>query len=545
MDDHLERLNEKAKGLPRAPGVYLMKDDKGRVIYVGKSSSLRDRVGSYFQPGTRLDYKKAPLRDHVVDFEVIQTESEVEALLAENRLIKDIQPRFNARLLDDKTYPYLMVTTSEQFPGVYVTREPRTEGVKLYGPFTSVYSLKEAVTHLQKAFQFRTCHLDIREEDEGRRFFRPCLLHAIGQCTAPCAAKIPKETYGEDIQRLLKFLDGDRKSVLRDLEKEMIEASKQMQFERAARLRDEIKALEALGKRAKKGEQEFWQPESFVINPREGVVELQSALGLTEAPRIIECIDIAHLQGGETVGSKVCFIDGVPFKDGYRRYKIKHGLGNNDYLSIQEVVSRRYREAGTNNELYPDVIVIDGGLGQLHAAMEVFKTMDVKPPMVISLAKKEELVYTQARSEPIRLARNNTGLKLLQYARDEAHRFAQHYHHILRRKTQLDEDVKQGRRPPRPRVPVKQRTRKAATTAPPAEMPFTTLPGLPALSPAQAAEPPPDPKAVLDSEDVLAQVPNPSGPPAMDREEAAAEGIQPTHVLPPEPETNPDPNRSD
>src|SRR5688500_14235410 len=159
MDDRLARLNEKAKGLPKAPGVYLMKDDKGRVIYVGKSASLRDRVGSYFQPSTKLDFKKAPLRDHVVDFEVIQTESEVEALLAENRLIKDIQPRFNARLLDDKTFPYLMVTTDEDYPGVYITREPRTEGVELYGPFTSGEQLKEAVEHLQRAVKLRTCQL--------------------------------------------------------------------------------------------------------------------------------------------------------------------------------------------------------------------------------------------------------------------------------------------------------------------------------------------------------------------------------------------------
>src|SRR5829696_2491173 len=169
MDDRLDRLNEKAKGLPKAPGVYLMKDDKGRVIYVGKSASLRDRVCSYFQAGTKLEHKKAGLLDLVVDFEVIQTDSEVEALLAENRLIKDIQPRYNARLLDDKTFPYLMITLDEDYPGVYVTREPRTKGVKLYGPFTSVYQLKEAVTMLQKAFQFRTCHLDIREEDPNNR----------------------------------------------------------------------------------------------------------------------------------------------------------------------------------------------------------------------------------------------------------------------------------------------------------------------------------------------------------------------------------------
>src|SRR5687768_5643953 len=478
MDDRLHKLLDKAKTLPKTPGVYLMKDAKGRVIYVGKSASLRDRVCSYFQPATKLEYKKAPLRDLVCDFDFIQTESEVEALLAENRLIKDIQPRFNARLLDDKTFPYLMVTTGDEFPGVYVTREPRTKGAKLYGPFTSVYQLKEAVTLLQKAFKFRTCHLDIREDDDSRRFFRPCLLYAINQCTAPCAAKVPRDSYAEDIRRLMQFLEGNHKNVLRDLEKEMIEASKDMNFERAAKLRDEIKALNGLGARAKKGEQQYWQPESFVKDPKEGVTALQEVLGLAEPPRIIEGIDIAHLQGGEMVGSKVCFIDGVPFKDAYRRYKIKHGQGNNDYLSIQEVVSRRYREAGTNNELYPDVILIDGGLGQLHAAMEVFKTMDVRPPMVISLAKKEELVYVQARSEPIRLGRNNLGLKLLQYIRDEAHRFAQHYHHILRRKSQLEEDVKQGRRP-RPK-------RKPAVPA--AEAPVPVEPAQPSTT---TSSPPP------------------------------------------------------
>ncbi|MGA2583280.1 MAG: excinuclease ABC subunit UvrC [Tepidisphaeraceae bacterium] len=441
MDERITKLSLKAKALPKSPGVYLMKDDKGRVIYVGKSASLRDRVSSYFQAGAKLEFKKSGLLEQVVDFDIVETDSEVEALLAENRLIKDIQPRFNARLLDDKTFPYLMITTDEEFPGVYITREPRTKGVKLFGPFTSVHSLKEAVTLLQRAFKFRTCHLEISEGDDNRRFFRPCLLFPIKQCTAPCAAKISKEIYRQDIQRLIRFLEGDKKTVMAAMEKEMQEASEQLNFEKAARLRDEIKALKSLGQRAAKGDQQYWQPEAFVTDPKEGMAKLQDALDLPEPPRILEGIDIAHLQGGEMVGSKVCFIDGVPFKDGYRRYKIKHGQGNNDYLSIQEVVGRRYREAGASNELFPDVILIDGGLGQLHAAMEVFKTMDVKPPMVISLAKKEELVYTQAKSEPIRLARNNPALRLLQYVRDEAHRFAQHYHHILRRKAQLEEDT--------------------------------------------------------------------------------------------------------
>lgn len=462
MDDRLVKLSEKAKSLPKAPGVYLMKDAKGLVIYVGKSASLRDRVGSYFQPSTKLEHKKVGLLDHVVDFEIIQTDSEVEALLAENRLIKDIQPKYNARLLDDKTFPYLMITLDEDYPGVFVTRQPRQKGVKLYGPFTSVWALKEAVTLLQKAFKFRTCYLDIREDDDKRRFFRPCLLYPIKQCTAPCAAKVSKEVYRDDIKRLIAFLDGNKKSVLSQMEKDMIEASKDLDFEKAARLRDEIKALTALGQRGAKGEQEFWQPEAFITNPKEGLAALGQILGLPEPPRIVEGIDIAHLQGDEMVGSKVCFIDGVPFKDGYRRYKIRHGQGNNDYLSIQEVVERRYREAGSNNELFPDVILIDGGLGQLHAALEVFKTMDVKPPMVISLAKKEELIYVQAKSEPLRLARNHLGLKLLQYVRDEAHRFAQHYHHILRRKSQLEEDVRKGRRPPSLRKKTKSPQQKKA-----------------------------------------------------------------------------------
>ena len=239
------------------------------------------------------------------------------------------------------------------------------------------------------------------------------------------------------------------------------------------------------------------------------------------------------------VGSKVCFIDGVPFKDGYRRYKIKHQQGNNDYLSIQEVVSRRYREAGSNNELYPDVILIDGGLGQLHAALEVFKTMDVKPPMVISLAKKEELVFVQAKSEPLRLARSDAGLRMLQYIRDEAHRFAQHYHHILRRKTQLEEDVKQGRRPPVRRKlkkdPASVEKEKMLTQS--NEMPHSTHAVLPVLQPREE----PEVEAVpVDAEDAPAALPPREG-----------HGVQATHITPPATEGEPivgnvnDPNGDD
>ena len=224
--------------------------------------------------------------------------------------------------------------------------------------------------------------------------------------------------------------------MLKDLRTKMDVASKEQSFELAASIRDQITALEKLDDRA--AGQAEWQSEVtvFAHNPATGVRALQKALGLDQGLRFIEAFDIAHLQGGETVGAKVSFMDGRPFKDGYRRYKIRTAT-NDDYMSMREVISRRYRDAGEGLELYPDLIIIDGGKGQLSAAMEAFLILDKQPPMVISLAKKEELIYMVDRDEPIKLGRNNDGLKLVQAMRDEAHRFAQHYHHLLRNKKML------------------------------------------------------------------------------------------------------------
>lgn len=441
----IQRLADKSKSLPHRPGVYLMKDAVGRVIYVGKAGSLRNRVGSYFQPAADLGANKQALLDFVCDFDVIECEGEWEALLMESRLIKDTRPRFNARLVDDKTYPYLAVTVRDEFPGVHITRSPtdeRFKGARVFGPFTSVSALRNAVQLLQRVFKYRTCELDIRSDDPKNRFFRPCLLHAIGQCTAPCNNRVTPEAYRADIDRFLKFLGSKRSVMLREMTAEMDEAAKDLRFEKAAALRDQIKAIEKLDDREKRKREDGlnWQPEVtiFATDPAAALRSLQRTLGMEHSIRVFEAIDIAHLDGGETVGSKVCFIDGRPFKDGYRRYRIKT-VTNDDYMAIREVVSRRYREAGEGNELYPDVILIDGGLGQLHAALEAFEQLPVQPPMVISLAKKEELIFVQDRAEPIRLGRENPGLKLCQAMRDEAHRFAQHYHHILRRKSMLDE----------------------------------------------------------------------------------------------------------
>jgi excinuclease ABC subunit C len=436
----LEAIRERISGFPKTPGVYLMKDTTGRVLYIGKAKDLRARVSSYFQPSADLLNTRGPdicrMVEKVVDIDFLECETEVDALLKEARLIKDVQPPHNVQLKDDKTFPYLEITTRDHYPGVFVTRTPRLKGSKLYGPFGSAMAIRDAVNALQKVFKFRTCELDIREDDESRRFFRPCLLHAINRCTAPCADLISREEYRKDINRFKKFLASKRSTVIRQMTKEMDAAAKELRFEEAAKLRDLIKAIQGL--ELSGDVREDVQPEVFFVDPRKGLDKLGDVLGLEAPPRSMECIDIAHLQGEATVGGLVCFIDGKPFKPGYRRFRIGSVEGVDDYAAIREVLARRYRYAAEGEELYPDVILIDGGLGQLHAGVEAFSEMNIRPPMVISLAKREEEIYIQARSAPIRLPRNNEALRLLQSMRDEAHRFAQHYHHTLRKKKTFD-----------------------------------------------------------------------------------------------------------
>jgi excinuclease ABC subunit C len=428
---------EKVKQFPTSPGVYLMKDEQGRVIYVGKAKNLRNRASHYFSKAAAEDVRTADLVKLIADIDFLAADSEVDALLLEARLIKDIQPRFNIELKDDKTFPYLQIRIREEFPRVEFTRSPRRRGVRLYGPFTSAKGLRAAIQVLQRIFQFRTCGLDISEKDDRWRWFRPCLLHSIRQCTAPCNFRVTREEYRKQIRRLCLVLEGKKDRLLARMEKEMAAASAALQFEKAARLRDEIAALKSLNLRGKVDKDV--QPEVFPLEPKKGLNGLRKVLGLPATPRTIEGIDIAHLGGTETVASLVSFIDGLPFKPGYRRYKIKTVQGVDDFASIREVISRRFRAAGERRQgdeevVFPDVLLIDGGKGQLNAALEVFRFLGKEPPCLISLAKREEEIYRPGDAEPIRLSRHAAGLRLLQYVRDEAHRFAQHYHHILRRK---------------------------------------------------------------------------------------------------------------
>ncbi|MFC1635749.1 UvrB/UvrC motif-containing protein, partial [Planctomycetota bacterium] len=379
--------------------------------------------------------KIAEMLNKVENVDFLETASEVEAVLAEARLIKDIRPPYNTDLVDDKTFPYLEIATREDFPGVYITRKPRPHGTRLFGPFTSAKDLRDVLVILQKIFRFRTCKLDISENDKKRRFFRPCLLYSIKQCTAPCAARIDKYEYKKVITDLVRFLRSKRSTVLRRLKKQMEEASQALQYEKAALYRDRIRLIERLDHRGSPDENV--QPEVFAGDPTEALMQLRDVLETTEPVRIIEGIDVANIAGEEAVGSLVKFIDGKPFKSGYRRFKIKTVKGIDDYAMIAEVVKRRYKYALRGEELWPDLVLIDGGLGHLRAAQKVLRELKAPDIRIASIAKREEEIYLQGKSTPLRLPARSPVRKLLQYVRDEAHRFAQHYHHILRSKKML------------------------------------------------------------------------------------------------------------
>ncbi|MHC4889057.1 MAG: UvrB/UvrC motif-containing protein [Planctomycetota bacterium] len=456
--DKSEAIREKIKSFPTGPGLYFMKGPKDKVLYIGKAKNLRSRVSSYFQQASDLVVSRGPkiteMISKVKTVDFLETETEVDAMLQEARLIKDIRPLYNTGLVDDKTFPYLEITTGEDFPGVYITRKPRAAGSRLFGPFAGAKDLRAVLVVLQKIFKFRTCKLNINEDDAKRRFFRPCLLYSIKQCAAPCAARIDRSEYKQIVTDLIKFLRSKRSTILRQLRKQMAEAAEAFAYEKAAMCRDRIRLIERLDRRGTPDENV--QPEVFAADPTQALEQLQNLLQTPEPVRIIEGIDVANIGGAEAVGSLVKFIDGKPFKSGYRRFKIKTVKGIDDYAMIAEVVKRRYKYALRGEELWPDLVLIDGGLGHLRAAEGALKDMITKnlrtlakkkkakkqggaqKTRIAAIAKREEEIYLQGSSKPIRLARNCPVRKLLQYVRDEAHRFAQHYHHILRSKKTLN-----------------------------------------------------------------------------------------------------------
>jgi len=549
--------------IPDAPGSYQFKDGEGRVIYVGKAHSLRQRLSNYFVKASSLPPRTASMVAAAETVEWIQVRNDVEALMLENTLIKSFQPRFNVRLRDDKSYPFLAVTMDDEWPRPMVMRGRKRKGVRYFGPYGHAYAIRETLDLLLRTFPLRTC--SDNKFGQHQRLGRPCLLFHIEKCSGPCVGEVSKAAYDEHVEALLQFLDGDTDSVVQQLETRMHEAAGELEFEQAARLRDRLvsvrKAIEkqqmvadrsedfdvlgvaddeleaavqaffvrkgrVVGRKGfildkvedlsagelvsnvieqlyddppqgipkavlvpveieeaalyeewlsslrgskvtvrvpQRGEKRELQ-ETVTRNAREEFVrhrlrraadhnsrakalnELQDHLGLPEAPLRIECYDMSHISGSDYVGSMVVMEDGLPKKSEYRRFKIKGGQGNDDFAAMEQVLTRRLTaylaerrrpvgEAPGKFSYPPQLLLVDGGKGQLSVAVRVLEELGLAAEIpVASLAKRFEEVYLPGRADPVRLPRQSEALYLLQRIRDEAHRFAITFHRELRAK---------------------------------------------------------------------------------------------------------------
>ena len=546
-----EIVTEKLKMLPTDPGVYIMKNAEGTVIYVGKAKNLKNRVKQYFYTGVKTD-KVMAMVSHVSDFDYIITPTEIDALTLDNNLIKKHKPRYNILLKDDKTYPYLAVNLKEPFPTFRITRKIRRDGSRYFGPYMGGVSVREVLEILSLAFSLRPCATPIVPEKPRR----PCLNYHIKRCMAPCAGLCTAQEYREKVDAAIDFLNGNEYNVEKILRDRMLNAAANEEFEQAANYRDKLGMLEKVkekrlvainrfldadivsfvtnnvysavnllvirkgvmlgGKSFSMEEASFDRaealaefiaryykegaevPDEIVVNaegdfslleeyfkeksgkivnilcPKMGVRKqlsemaeknaadylektvdkirhkedrtvlacrrLQEALRLSRYPRRMECYDISHISGVDKVGSMVVFADGEPERDSYRRFKIRTVEGSNDFACLQEVLKRRLGKLGTEEEERfprPDLIVIDGGKGQLSSVKEIFDGMGVEGIDLVSLAKREEEVFTLFSRESVRLDHSDYALQVLQRLRDEAHRFAITYHRTLRGKRSL------------------------------------------------------------------------------------------------------------
>ncbi len=397
--------------LPLTSGVYLMKDDTGKVIYIGKAVSLRKRVSSYFRPSRGFS-KTDLLVSNIKDIDCIETNSEAEALILEASLIKQYDPRFNVDLRDDKSYPYIEIT-KETYPRISVQRpRQRKKGYVYYGPYVDAQLIREALKILRKIFYFRTDE-KLKERD---RFD-----YQIGLVDVPNVDALDKKKYAQNIRNVRLVLEGKKDELYKRLKEEMEAFVKTKDFEEAAKVRDQLRAIGALYSGTKD------------INYHKEAEQLQRALSLSKLPERIEAFDISNIMGNQSVGSMVSFVQGKPDKSNYRRFRIKETTGIDDFKMMAEIVRRRYRRMKDEGKSFPDLIVIDGGKGQLSAANFELQKLDVEIP-IISLAKKEEEIFLLKKKESVRLPDDSLGLNLLKRIRDEAHRFAVAYHRKLRGK---------------------------------------------------------------------------------------------------------------
>ncbi len=405
-------FKKKIKELPDSPGVYLMKDSGGAIIYVGKAASLKKRVSSYFRRRP-LSARLAALADNISDIDHINTATEAEALLLENTLIKSNQPKYNVALRDDKNYPLLKLTVNERFPRLFVTRIKSGDGAMYFGPYTSAKLLHQAVTTLRRVFLFRTCKTLPKSA---------CLNYYLKQCLAPCRGKGGEARYREVVNQVIMFLNGNGPELIRELEGKMGSSAKEKKYEEAVGYRDQIRALT----------QFMTAPKGLDVTGQ--LATLKEVLTLKNLPRRIEAFDVSNISGREAVGSMVMFVDGKPYKNGYRKFKIREVGGIDDYKMIREIVRRRYQGLLEEKAQLPDLVLIDGGRGHLSSAKAELEKLNLADLPVISIAKEFEHIFVPNKPQPIKLPPNSPALYLIQRIRDEAHRFAIGYHKTLRGK---------------------------------------------------------------------------------------------------------------
>lgn len=553
-----DNLKDKLENIPTLPGVYQFINEKGKIIYVGKAKNLRNRIRSYFQKN--LDSPKTiALVNKINDIEVIITDSEIEALVLENNLIKEFKPRYNINLKDDKSFPYIKVT-NELFPQVFATRNIEKDGSKYFGPYTDVKNMKSSLRLINKIFKIRSCKYDLTKDSIEKKKFKVCLDYHIKKCEGPCEGLVSPERYNLYVNQVIKVLRGKTDELINELEQQMIDASSNLEFEKAAEIRDRIEQLYVYTSRQKVvstdlsekdiisaayeakdvsatilnirngklvGKKQFFLTieegteedkiyssiikfyyNEFVEIPKEIIIEvepdeketlldwlnskalnkcqfiipqkqseaksllnmckqnaqlalkelqlqkmkkegnipfvlsaLKRDLHLNNIPKTIECFDNSNLQGSDAVASMVVFVDGKPKKSLYRKFIIKSVIGPDDFASMKEIITRRYSKVIEENQPLPDLIMVDGGKGQLSSAIEALNELGLKKFEIIGLAKRLEEVFLPNQSEPINIPKTSSSLKLLQHIRDEAHRFAITFHRERRSKRIINTEL--------------------------------------------------------------------------------------------------------
>ncbi len=432
-----EKIRSKLRDLPHKPGVYLMRDRFGAVIYVGKARDLKRRVSQYFQSSRSKgwDLKLNALVEAIHDFDIHLVKSEPESLLLEGRLIKEFKPRYNVSFRDDKRFPLIKVNLADPIPKFTIARIKMDDGARYFGPFVSSAAAKSALELTRRRFKLRGCS----PMRPGESDHRHCLFANLKYCSAPCIESISLEDYKDSVQAACDFLSGQSLAMKDQLEKEMQKAARNLDFERAAMIRDALAGLKESRSRNSKFERLPTRVLS-AVNPLDDLRQLSDLLQLGDAPQRIEGFDISNISGQFAVASMVHFLNGKPDRSQYRRYKIKGVIGQNDFACMAEAVRRRYSRLKNETQdpnkraKLPDLILIDGGKGQLGMACKELEDLGLSDIPVIGLAKEFEEIYRPGNSEPLRIPHDQGALKLLQRVRDESHRFANTFNAELRLK---------------------------------------------------------------------------------------------------------------